>query len=134
MNEALVAHRGEGNAVGGDDLHLPVALPQGEWLALLDLDQEPVRVELGDRRFLDERKLFQPLPYFAHIEKQKRVARTYPGDSENVLLLEFALARDGHGLDGETQRLGKDVRGLSLPRDEGGVVAAFHRAGGAGRR
>ena len=134
MNEALVAHRGDGNAVGGDDLHLPVALPQGERLALLDLDQEPVRVELGDGRFLDERKLFQPFPYFRDIEKQQRIAWTYPGDAKDVLLLEFALARDGHGLDGETQRLGKDVGWFALRGHEGGVVAAFHRAVGAGRR
>ena len=60
---------GDGNAIGGDDLHLPVALPQGERLTLLDFDQEPVRVELGDSRFLDERKLFQPLPYFRDIKK-----------------------------------------------------------------
>ena len=69
-----------------------------------------------------------------HIEKQKRIARTYPGDAKDVLLLEFALARDGHGLDGETQRLGKDVGRFALRGHEGGVVAAFHGAVGADGR
>ena len=53
-----------------------------------------------------------------------------PATAEDVLLLEFALARDGHGLDGETQRLGKDVGRFPLRGDEGGVVAAFHGAVG----
>ncbi len=134
MYKALVAHGGDGNAVGGHDLHLPVALPQGERLALVDLDQEPVRVELGDRRFLDERKLIQPLPYLRHIEKQKRVARTYPGNGKDVLLLEFALARDGHGLDREPQRLGNDVGRLPFRRNVGSIMTTFHRAIGAGGR
>ena len=134
MNEALIAHPAQGDAVGGHDLHFAIVLPQGKRLPLLNLDEEPVGVEFSDRRFLDKRKLFQPLPYSRHIEEHEGIARTYPGDSENVLLLEFALAHDGHGLDRETQRLGKDVGWFSFRGYEGGVVAAFHRAVGAGGR
>ena len=57
VREALVAHGVERRAVGGDDMHLAIRLPQGGGLALLDLDQQAVGIEFGDRDLLDERKL-----------------------------------------------------------------------------
>ena len=128
MNESLITHRGDGHAIGGHDQDLAVALPQGEGLPLLDLDQEPVRVELGDGCFLYERKLLQPFPDFRDIKEQERIARPYPGKGEKVLFLEFALARDRHGFDGKAERLGNEVGGLSLCGNERGIMAAFHGA------
>ena len=69
-----------------------------------------------------------------HIEKQKGMARTYPGDSENALHLELELAHNGHGLDRETQHLGKDVGWFALRGLKGGVVAAFYDTVGTGSR
>ena len=50
IGEAPVAHRVERRAVGGDDMQFAILLPQGGGLALLDLDQQPVGIELGDAR------------------------------------------------------------------------------------
>ena len=115
-------------AVLGDETDRAVLLPQRVGLALLEVDHEVARIELGDRGFLDERDRGQAIAQRRGIEQQQGVARPDAGDGEDLGLGQLVRAGDGDGPDVEARGLGEHVRHGALRLDELAVLAALHRA------
>lgn len=101
-------------AVSGHDENLTMILPEGEGLALLDLDRHLARKELADGRFLHKRQRLEPGADVPDIGKGQRRFRREAGGRQNLRLAQFAQAGNGDPIDAEAERAGENVLRLAI--------------------
>ncbi len=63
-------------------------------------------------------------PDVIHVEEGQRLAGVHPGYVEDLLVAQFDLSRDGHGVEAKAQRPGDQIARLAVFADEGVILAA----------
>ena len=112
----------------GDHADPPVLLPQRECLALLDLDLQPVGIDLPHRGFGDPWARLEAGAGTLDVEKQERRAPRHLGGCQHVRFAQLTAPGDRQVLDAEAGGIGQDIpRILELGENDRKVVAA-HRA------
>ena len=122
--EFFVMENVDRGAVGGDDGHHAVPLPQAIGLAFDDFDDQASGEELAHGDIFHQRHGEKLAPDVIHVEEGQRLAGVHPGDVEDLLVAQFDLSRDGHGVEAKAQRPGDQIARLAIFADESVVLAA----------